>query len=154
VESVVGRLVKAFIGNLPQQNLRFQGDWGMHLTVSSEESIPVRIVKNTESSSTGQIVFRERDRAERLWRAARTLAIFWTLAIFSILIPLLHFVLVPGFLLLGAFMFFGIYSEHISNLGGKGICPECKKEFDIVGGKSLPYDDICNLCRAHFKIER
>jgi hypothetical protein len=122
--------------------------------MGKEEVVAVRLVKN-QSTTTGELKMVVWSKHERMWRAGRALAICWSLALFCVLIPVLHFVLVPFFLLLGPFVAFALYSDELGQLGGSGICPECKKEFNIVSGKKkFPFDDVCNHCRAHFTVEK
>ncbi len=119
-----------------------------------EKIVRVKLTKGNLPETNGQVKLITWDKNERVWRASKALMICWFLAVGGILIPILHFVIVPFFLLLGPLLFFVLYSESKGQLGGKGICPECKKEFDIEPGKkTFPFDDVCNHCKAHSQID-
>jgi hypothetical protein len=88
---------------------------------------------------------------ERVKKSIKTFLFFFGLAIISILIPVLHFVLVPLFLILSFFLSYRKYKELISLDLTKLSCPGCNIGFDskIV---ELKGDDqnvrlICNQCR-------
>lgn len=66
-----------------------------------------------------------RERRERLLRAAGTLATCWALAVVAVFLPLLHFVLVPGLLLLGPALAWARLREERTLLGVDGACPAC-----------------------------
>src|SRR4051812_43899270 len=120
--------------------------------MATTETVPVNIVKNGQVVSKGEVTRTRWSKGDRVFRGARVGAVCFGLAVFSVLVPILHFVLVPGFLLLGVLMFLSFYGQEEGYTGGKGVCPECHKEFEIVAGRKLPFNDLCNHCRAHFEI--
>lgn len=65
---------------------------------------------------------------ERLKRSLKVFFIFFLMAVLSILIPVLHFVLVPGFLIASVVLSILKYKEigiiDLSNFS----CPSCKKK--------------------------
>jgi hypothetical protein len=122
--------------------------------MATTETFRVNITKNGQTLSTGEVTRKHFDKADRMGRGLKGLVIGWSLAIVSILVPILHFFLVPGFFILGIVLFFAMSAETETIVGGTGVCPECKKEFNIEGGRAVPFEDVCNHCRAHFKIEK
>ena len=84
----------------------------------------------------------------------KKLALFWGLAIVSIFIPVLHFVLVPAFLITGVVSFFNQFKHtHLINKG-EYVCPSCKRDFQI---KNIYFSDghrlNCELCQTQLVIE-
>ena len=69
-------------------------------------------------------------RQERALKGIKTFFIFFTAAVVSIIIPVLHFVLVPAFLIAAFVMGYLKYKEmgsiDLSNL----TCPECHKNLN------------------------
>ncbi len=59
--------------------------------------------------------------------ALKKLCIYWTIAVFTVFIPVLHFILVPLFLFLG----FYIFNKHLKTTDVIAIaefrCPTCEK---------------------------
>jgi hypothetical protein len=72
-----------------------------------------------------------------------------------VLIPVLHFVLVPLSLFFGIFMFYRQVSFRFFRLKKTIHCPECKKEIEL---KSAPFNwpilENCNNCRAQIIIQK
>jgi len=66
-----------------------------------------------------------RDRRNRTLRAARTLAACWGLAVVAVFLPLLHFVLVPGLLVLGPVLAWSRLREECTLVRVDGACPAC-----------------------------
>jgi len=66
-----------------------------------------------------------RDAGARTTRALRTLGACWGLAVAAVFLPLLHFVLVPGLLVLGPVLAWSRLHEAHSLLRAEGPCPAC-----------------------------
>lgn len=69
----------------------------------------------------------------------------------SILIPIVHFIAVPGLFILGpiiAFLVFKAYAgEEEIILEGKILCLNCHEELDLKSGlKDWPLRDQCEAC--------
>lgn len=120
---------------------------------SKNQIVIVQSRSDLDKKSESTFVVSEFIKSYRLIRAFKALALFWAIAIFCILIPMLHFVLVPAFLLVGIFMFFQQMGIHYYLIGGQIRCPSCEKEFDL---KPVAFDwpkrDICPYCRADLTI--
>lgn len=92
-------------------------------------------------------------KSERVRRAFTWLMAFWVLAAFCVFIPVLHFLLVPGFFVIGPFIAYGVYQQTETVLGGYGQCPRCHEDLPLVGGKAeWPLRDLCTHCHAAIKI--
>lgn len=111
------------------------------------------LIVAAEKHEDAKVYLLEWTQKQRLFRAVKALFIFWGLAIVSILIPLLHFILVPLFFLIGLIVPFFTYSKTTTILGGVGKCPFCSKKFDITAtNNSWPLNDLCTHCRRHLQI--
>lgn len=67
----------------------------------------------------------------RLQRVGVRLGVAWGLAVFSVLIPLLHFVLVPGFFLAGPALAFLAGRATVRVLSPSVTCPKCGQRAPI-----------------------
>jgi hypothetical protein len=91
----------------------------------------------------------------RAVRAAKAMGICWAIAVFCILIPVLHFVLVPGFLLIGILMFIQQWGQKFYFVEGTIRCPSCQTELKPrAGAFDWPKREICNNCRADLTIQK
>lgn len=77
----------------------------------------------------------------------KKLGLFWGLAMVSILIPILHFVLVPAFLIIGVYAFLSQYKNTHSLHEGSSTCPACQGRFPIKNIYIYDSKKInCELC--------
>lgn len=95
--------------------------------------------------------------AERIKQAGRWLAMMWLAAVVSIAVPILHFILVPGFLILGIVVFANVYAQSKTIASLKLTCPACTQlfEFKNVRFKSAARElrkDLCPHCRAQIRV--
>jgi hypothetical protein len=118
-----------------------------------QETIPVSIQGNHEQVTRGEVVHIQWDKKERTMRGLKSLGIAWGLAAATILIPILHFILVPLLLLAGPIAFFWTTNQEEILEGGSGECPDCKRKFEIIRAPvKWPLSDICNHCHSPVKI--
>lgn len=107
---------------------------------------------NTESQPGQVFLVRWTDR-DRAKRAVKILLGFWGAAVFSILIPMLHFVLVPGLLVLGPAAAYWVFQIKESIEGGSGTCPKCSSTFQVEKSPAKwPLNDLCSGCHSNVKI--
>ena len=119
------------------------------------QAIGVRIIGKPDRRSSGEVVIRQWSPKERLARALRTFGIWFFIALLSVAIPILHFFLVPLFLLVAFAMTFIVYSHSSMVLGGAGNCPYCGEALEIVKKPDRwPLDDVCAKCSRHVVIEK
>ncbi len=122
--------------------------------MKSQVTISVKITSFREKVSQGEVEQKIWDKRERTMRGLKALGVSWGLAVFAVVIPILHFVLVPLLLVIGPFAFYYVAGQKEIILGGKGLCPECEREFEIVRSTAKwPLSDLCNHCHAQLKIE-
>src|SRR3990167_5158528 len=91
---------------------------------------------------------------ERMKRALVRLFSFIALAVISILIPVLHFILVPLFGLLAPFIAVKTYQEEVIIDECTLTCPECQKPaaFSKNSGQ-WPLHNSCSHCRNRIYFE-
>lgn len=70
---------------------------------------------------------RDLSQGARAKRASKALGICWFVAWVSVFVPLLHFFLVPLFLIVGLVLGFLVWMAKAEVLGGEVICPNCAK---------------------------
>lgn len=116
---------------------------------------PGRVVATSDKIGAAEIYVQSFTGPERLRRAAKWCALCWACAIPAALIPVLHFVLVPGLLVAGPIVGALVYRREHIIVGGKGECPECQGELLIEKGPvRWPLHEICKDCRAPVEIQR
>lgn len=91
---------------------------------------------------------------ERLFRAARALAGCWGLGVVSVFIPLAHFFLVPGFLLLGPVLAVQRLGEAVTVVKARGACPACGQPLDVtLKDRWKPAIPVrCAACRRRIEL--
>jgi hypothetical protein len=116
-----------------------------------DEEIPATFTSHTsQKSTTGVVITRRYDEKERNRRMIKYGGGCFLAAIFSIFLPLIHFVLVPGFLI-AAITMVVINSRPANIESAKAKCPQCGVDFVISKGKPVfPLEDVCASC--HHKI--
>jgi len=116
-------------------------------------TLPVKADVNDERVSEGVLEVHYFNSGERMMNALKKLALFWVLAILSILVPVLHFVLVPLFFFLGIFFFYRSYKSEGKVLAGTVSCPHCNTVM-ILNPTELhwPVSEICQNCARVVRI--
>jgi hypothetical protein len=106
------------------------------------------IIESDDISGEGLLYMHILDEHQRTMRAAKIWGIMWLFALFSLPVFIVHFVLVPGFLIAGPVMAAKRYRvteipDHIS-----GNCPSCKKELTLGAANldRLPIRAPCPAC--------
>ena len=93
--------------------------------------------------------------AERLKRAAVVFGAFVAVAIIALPIPIVHFVLVPGGLLLAVALGAARLGQGQIFRGAEGRCPYCGTEqrFSLFGRFRLPRQVDCVSCHRRLTLE-
>ena len=87
-------------------------------------------------------------------KAFKALFIFWTCAIFSVFIPILHFILVPGFFIVGLFFAANAYSDDVCLKDDHVVCPKCGQKAIFKNlTDQFPKWATCVGCAAELRIE-
>jgi hypothetical protein len=89
--------------------------------------------------------------AERAKRALATLGVFLIVALIGIPIPIVHFVLVPGALVLGVILALARARQQTVFERVEGRCPFCgtSQSFTVMGRFRLPKALNCVNCQRH-----
>ncbi|MFV3409191.1 hypothetical protein ACNH6C_11320 [Bdellovibrio bacteriovorus] len=82
---------------------------------------------------------------EVLIKSLQKLGMFWGLAIFSILLPVVHFVLTPLFFILGIYLSVRARKFRHEILSGSIHCPHCKTPVTI--GKAAFFEEHTEICQ-------
>lgn len=116
--------------------------------------LAVELSEAHHKRTQGKAYLRSWNQKERLWRGGKGWLGAWLIGVVAVFLPILHFVLVPLFALLGPFAGFYFYSQTSVILGGVGECPSCGKELEIAKSKpQWPLEDLCLHCRESVTIE-
>jgi hypothetical protein len=93
--------------------------------------------------------------SDRLKRAATIFGLGLLLALIAIPIPLVHFILVPGALLLGTVLAAARLSQGDIFRGAHGRCPFCAADqsFTVMGRFRLPKKLFCASCQRELVLE-
>jgi len=85
---------------------------------------------------------------DRAKRAAQALAALWGVAALAILVPIAHFVLVPGFFVAGIVVGLRKLTEPATVTGVSGVCPRCGEEraFEVGGRLRAGSKASCPAC--------
>jgi hypothetical protein len=115
--------------------------------------IKVKADVNDERVTNGILEIHYFNSGERMINALKKLALYWVISIFSILIPVAHFILVPLFFFLGIFFFYRSYKSQGKVLAGSVPCPHCQKVLTL-GPQELqwPVSEICQSCARAIRI--
>lgn len=111
-------------------------------------TVPVRLSLGSEPATQANATIADWTMLERLRRAAVGLAISWSLAGVSIIIPGLHFILPPILLLAGPIVFVWRFVVRSSFTEVNGVCPRCKveRQMPMGGGVKDETNVLCDGC--------
>jgi len=98
------------------------------------ETVPATLHFFGFPDTTAVLHFERHDPGSRGRRAVLALLACWALAAVTILVPIAHFVLVPGFFVAGIVLFARRLREGATIVGVQGVCPYCKEERSFVAG--------------------
>jgi hypothetical protein len=105
--------------------------------------------------SVGEVRIERWETAARLRRAMKRWAVLSLLAVLSILIPVAHFLLVPGFLIAAPISAAMLLRQKSGITCGEGTCPSCGGQLIIEArADSWPFYERCQLCHAEVRVEK
>jgi hypothetical protein len=81
--------------------------------------------------NNSEVTVRHLAMSERMLNAAKALGICWGIGALCILVPVLHFFLVPTALLVGVGMAYRQFFLHYKLISGSLICPKCAKQLPV-----------------------
>jgi hypothetical protein len=118
------------------------------------QPVTIRGAGDEQPPSPGQVRIEEWTKPERTRRALKLGAACWGLALFSVILPLVHFVLVPLLLLAGPIVVIHILGVESVILEGEGACPHCRAPFTIARRSlAFPFHDHCTACGRGVTVE-
>ena len=122
---------------------------------SIEHDVPVRLYIFGLPRGQGTARVRTRDPAERSARAARAAGVCVLLAAVSVLLPIAHFVLVPGFLVAAPIVAMRRLREGASIVALAGTCPRCNetRTFEVKGPFGKDVRTTCATCSFAIEVE-
>jgi hypothetical protein len=122
--------------------------------MSHTEQYPILIQANDGTASEGALHVTVYDKRDRMIRAAKTLALYWGLALLSVPVLVAHWVLVPGFFLAGPVMAWLRYRVTERKDEATGVCPVNKNTVTIQLKPSdhLPLWTYCPVCEAPLQL--
>lgn len=116
--------------------------------MANQETKKVTITSRDGKKVSGEITILYLSTGEQFKRSIKKLVLFWGIAIGTVFIPIFHFVLVPGFLILGMVMFFLSFNIGEILMIKKCLCPKCNEEFELQECKiEWPISQSCGNCR-------
>jgi len=119
------------------------------------EPLDVELVSREDAVTTAVVYRKSLTRHERSWRALVGLGTCWLLAIATVLVPIAHFVLVPGFLIAGPIVAWMRYGKETLVMGGLGTCPRCKAPVRVrPAAEDWPLSAACDACRAIVQVRK
>lgn len=123
--------------------------------MKQEKSIEVIATIGDERLGIGRIWLTEYTSNQQLVNAIKKLLLFWLAAAFCILIPFLHFILVPLFVILGIVGFLKTIKVSGKIIKGHTDCPYCKSQVKIHPGLlNWPLKEICQKCGRALRINK
>lgn len=120
-----------------------------------EQKISIQAHVSDDRRSEGYITVTYFNPAQRTQAALKKLALFWGIALVSVLIPFFHFVTVPLFSALGLFFAYRTYKSQGRVKEGLTRCPHCQTEVIVKPAEiQWPLTEICQNCARVVRIER
>ncbi len=120
------------------------------------EQQPIRLLSQKSGESCdGTMRVQRFSEQECKLRAVKTLLLFWLIAAVCILIPIAHFILVPGFLIGGVVAASRNWKRTAEGLEADGECPVCHNAITIDLEKSaeLPQWRSCPHCSESLELQ-
>ena len=119
------------------------------------QNVIIQSRSDLDKQSESILIVSEYLKSLRVLRAFKALGICWAIALLCVLVPMLHFILVPAFFLAGIFIFFMQMGIHFYLVSGEIRCPSCDKNMSLKPGAfDWPKREICMNCRADLTIDK
>ena len=103
----------------------------------------------------GSVQIERWSRPLRMKRALKAGGTSVGIALFCVILPVIHFVLVPVFLLAAPLVGGWIFGLESLVIGGQATCPCCGGDFKVARARErFPLRDVCATCHQGVRIER
>lgn len=120
-----------------------------------EQPVQLEVMGAQEKKSSGKLKIQYYSREQRLMRALKIWGICWGGAIVSVLLPIIHFFLVPALFLTGIIAPLIVYNKESEVLRGEAVCPNCQQKLPLEGGSNKwPLEDSCSACKERIIIQK
>lgn len=119
------------------------------------ETIDIQASTGEPNYTYGKAIIHHFNKNEKIQRALKKMAMFWGASLLAILLPVVHFVLVPLLFVLGIFFFFQVMKTDGEVLGGNITCPSCQTEATLQPDLlQWPLKEICQNCARVLRINQ
>ena len=119
------------------------------------EKVAIEANVGDDRRTVGFVYIETFNQAQKTRAALKKLALWWGLALVSVLIPVFHFVLVPLFFFLGFYFTYRGYKSEGAVLGGSTKCPHCGAEVTVAkAALNWPISEICQGCARVVRMEK
>lgn len=109
---------------------------------------------NSDKVEYGIAKIRSYSQQERTLNAFKTLGLFWGLAVLSVFLPVLHFVLVPLFLILGIVLALKKQNLSYQLESGEIKCPGCGTLVHLNSSSFQDFhSEICQSCAVVLRVK-
>ncbi|RMH60368.1 MAG: hypothetical protein D6678_05870 [Zetaproteobacteria bacterium] len=122
--------------------------------MAKEQEKIITVRAGSGASAEGRMFTRLYEDGERTMRAAKALGMYWLIALLCVLIPVAHFVLVPGFLVAGV-----VAAKRKKDMAEEGlhaqcVCPACGKDvrIDLEHSADIPQWRKCPECSTGLEL--
>lgn len=117
------------------------------------DKVQLRVLGQDEDSTSGTAEIRELTRGEVLKNVLKILGLFWGLALLSVFLPVIHFFLVPAFILSGLAAAVRARKHRQEIVQGSVSCPNCSALNQLQKKSVLwPQTETCASCSCVFRI--
>jgi hypothetical protein len=115
--------------------------------------IPVIVRSYDGRTARGSMDVRLMGMGLRLGRALRALGVCWMFAVIAVLVPILHWVLVPALVLLGPIVAARAFAHERQVCAGGGACPVCGSALVFVhSAHPDTFSQPCRVCHLSLSV--
>jgi hypothetical protein len=125
--------------------------------MTSEHETPVRISlrTNTDIFKDGTLSTKHIHVQDRLLNGLKFLGLFWLAGALCVLVPVMHFFLVPLAAIAGIVVFFVKFSQTEVRDAGSVACPKCGTAVTLKRSSfNWPIIETCSSCRYGLIVDR
>lgn len=118
------------------------------------KKVSVHIEHEENIKDFGSLELELYSKSERTKVAMKRLVICWGASLLAIVVPIAHFLLVPGLFVAGPIAFYLGIRRTERLLTQSVLCPKCKTPVELESSKlKLPMQILCKPCRAFLDIK-
>ncbi len=116
------------------------------------QPVTLQIRDSARPPTTAELTLEPLSLRQRLGRALTRVGVCWAVAVPCVLVPLLHFVLVPGLVLLGPLLGALAFRATVVVTSERVKCPKCEQDTPIEPGTTgWPVGLRCAHCSTTFR---